>query len=315
MARLDLGELTLMLKKPDIDQELAQLFLISARCACFKQTARSLNTHSTIVRRRLAKLESQIGAPLFSHQGRTLGLTEAGRALYQLLQSRFGDLRPALPSSKQALLRLACPDTLLNTLLARSLVSFVRQHAAMRLEIQALNDMPMAQAEVMVWMGDPDAPRPTPDFAMTKPRLLGRIGYCAHVAKRYSGGKGALTSADGLRDYMLVQHRANGANQAFSPWNELVQQRHGSVAIVHSLELVQGLVKSSACIGLLPEFSSQLDRTLLPLPSIFSSRMERCVWMSTTPLAAQREEVQTIANLIISTFDERRDWLEGAPLA
>lgn len=299
-----------MLDMPDIERDLAQLFITSARCGSFNQAARILNTHSTVIRRRLAKLESYIGSPLFSYRERTLSLTDSGRALYELLDSRFGDLHPVPHPGPKELMRLACPDALLSTVLARQLVAFIRRYAAMRLEIQPMNGLPVEPAEVMIWMGEPDAPRPSPNFAMTKPKLLGRVGYCPHVAKRYSGGQRPPVNPDDLRNYMLVQHINNTSRQAFGPWNKLVHQRQSSVTVVHSQELVHELVKSSACVGLLPDFISRLDRTLLPLHSLFDTTMERCVWMSTTPLAAQRDEVQEMASLVISAFEDRRNWLD-----
>lgn len=43
-----------------IEPEVAQYFLISARCGCFMQAARSLNIKATQLRKRLAQLEEQL---------------------------------------------------------------------------------------------------------------------------------------------------------------------------------------------------------------------------------------------------------------
>ena len=42
-----------------IDADVAQYFLVSARCGCFMQAARSLNVRSTLLRKQLAQLEQQ----------------------------------------------------------------------------------------------------------------------------------------------------------------------------------------------------------------------------------------------------------------
>ena len=44
----------------EIDPEVARYFLVSARCGCFMQAARSLNIKATLLRKRLAQLEEQL---------------------------------------------------------------------------------------------------------------------------------------------------------------------------------------------------------------------------------------------------------------
>jgi len=77
-----------------IDHQLAQIFLTSARCACFRQAARSLNLHIVPMRKKLRKLEATVGTPLFLYKGRELSLSATGRELQQLLTQKFGDLHP-----------------------------------------------------------------------------------------------------------------------------------------------------------------------------------------------------------------------------
>ncbi|VVO61160.1 hypothetical protein PS898_00804 [Pseudomonas fluorescens] len=57
-----------------IDTDVAQYFLVSARCGCFMQAARSLNVRSTLLRKQLAQLEQQLQHTLFSFQGCALSL-------------------------------------------------------------------------------------------------------------------------------------------------------------------------------------------------------------------------------------------------
>ena len=54
----------------DIEPEVARYFLVSARCGCFMQAARSLNIKATLLRKRLAQLEEQLHHALFSYQDR-----------------------------------------------------------------------------------------------------------------------------------------------------------------------------------------------------------------------------------------------------
>ena len=290
-----------------IDRQLAQIFLTSARCACFRQTARSLNLHIVPMRKKLKKLESSVGSPLFLYDGRELSLSAAGRELQQALTEHFGDLQPEVASAQRPLVRLAVPSALLTDLLARDLISWLRKDAAVRLEIIPLEGEPDRLAEVMVWVADPDRPRPNPGFAMTRPLMLARIPYRAHMAKRYAGKRLPGTVAD-LKDFMLVQHAGNTTVDSFEPWNQLIRQRQSSVTQVYSQEWVADLVRNSSCIGLLPGYISRIDRNLLSLDELFEPVLERVVWISTSPLTAERPEVQTLVSLIHKAFNDRRGW-------
>lgn len=291
----------------EIEPVIAKHFITSARCSCFKQAARSLDMSVTVLRKQLKKLEAAVGVPLFVCKGRTLCLTEAGQALRKFIIDKFGDFRTDEVNA-QSIVRLASPDSLLNDMLARSLISYIRKHSNVRLELSQLNGLPTTPADVMVWMSDPGAPRPSPDFAMTKPLRLGNIRYCAHVGDRYSRGSRLPHHENHLQDYMLAQCSLNNETGAFEPWNKLVKQRRSSVTEVHSQELVRELVKCTPCIGLLPEYTSRIDKGLVPLNGLFNDEMARTAWLSTTPLAAKRANVQAVTALIIEAFKEREEW-------
>lgn len=293
-----------------IDHQLAQIFLTSARCACFRQTARSLNLHVTPMRRKLMKLEASIGSPLFYYENRKLRLSPAGKLLQQALIERFGDLPPDVVSTRPRI-RLAVPSDLLDDFLARDLIAWLRKDAAMNLEIRPLEGIPQEPAEVTVWIADPDSPRPDPGFAMSRPTMLARLHYCAHMAKRYAGSRLPRAASD-LTDFMLAQHSANASIKSFEPWNKLVRQRQSSVTQVHSQAWVRELVRNSACVGLLPSYVAKLDKNLVALESLFGQHMERVAWLSVAPLAAKLQEVEMLTSIVLRAFEQRREWFPGS---
>lgn len=293
-----------------IDHQLAQIFLTSARCACFRQTARSLNLHVTPMRRKLMKLEASIGSPLFYYENRKLRLSPAGKLLQQALIERFGDLPPDVVSTRPRI-RLAVPSDLLDDFLARDLIAWLRKDAAMNLEIRPLEGIPQEPAEVTVWIADPDSPRPDPGFAMSRPTMLARLHYCAHMAKRYAGSRLPRAASD-LTDFMLAQHSANASIKSFEPWNKLVRQRQSSVTQVHSQAWVRELVRNSACVGLLPSYVAKLDKNLVALESLFGQRIERVAWLSVAPLAANLREVEMLTSIVLRAFEQRREWFPGS---
>ncbi|WP_371227353.1 hypothetical protein ACAW63_17915 [Pseudomonas sp. QE6] len=158
-----------------------------------------------------------------------------------------------------------------------------------------------------LWIADPDSPRPDPGFAMSRPRMLARLHYCAHMAKRYAGSRLPRAASD-LTDFMLAQHSANASIKSFEPWNKLLCQRQSSVTQVHSQAWVRELVRNSACIGLLPTYVAKLDKNLLALEPLLGQRMERVAWLSVAPLAANLREVETLISIVLRAFEQRREW-------
>ncbi|HAA41707.1 MAG TPA: LysR family transcriptional regulator, partial [Pseudomonas sp.] len=89
----------------EIDPEVARYFLVSARCGCFMQAARSLNIKATLLRKRLAQLEEHLRHALFSYQGNGLVLSRDGQQLQAQLIALAHERR--LPVLEQPLIRLA----------------------------------------------------------------------------------------------------------------------------------------------------------------------------------------------------------------
>ena len=56
----------------EIEPEVVRYFLVSARCGCFMQAARSLNIKATLLRKRLAQLEEQLRRSPVSYTHLTL---------------------------------------------------------------------------------------------------------------------------------------------------------------------------------------------------------------------------------------------------
>lgn len=292
-----------------IDPEVARYFLISARCGCFMQAARSLNIKATLLRKRLALLEAQMRRSLFSYQGNVLALSRDGLQLQARLVTLANERR--VPVQEQPLIRLAVAETILHDILGRDLISLLRRNASVRLEIVCI-DSPQAvqtvEADVVLWLAGVDSPQPGPGFATHPPQALACLDYLPHIAKRYSRLAARPDSVDDLADYMLVQWQPDGLVEALAPWNRVVQQRLAGVVQVQAYPLMLEMIRCSACIGLLPRYMSCFDRGLMALPGLFAQDMQRQVWMAVNAAAAHPQEVQMIVAMVVNTFEERREW-------
>ncbi|AZC26876.1 MULTISPECIES: LysR family transcriptional regulator [Pseudomonas] len=292
-----------------IDPEVAQYFLVSARCGCFMQAARSLNIKATLLRKQLALLEEHLRRSLFCYQGNALSLSREGLQLQAQLIALAHQRR--LPVVEQPLIRLAVAETILHDILGRDLIALLRRNASARLEIISIDSdlsLRALSADLVLWLAAEDSPLPGPSFAIREPQPLARIGYLPHIAKRYSRVAARPDSLDDLTDYMLVQWQHDRQIEPFRPWNSLVEQRLAGVVHVHSYELMLEMIRCSACIGLLPQYISRFDRGLTALPGLFNEHMQRRAWLAVNAEVEHEEQVQQLVDLILHTFTERQEW-------
>ena len=292
-----------------VDPEVAQYFLVSARCGCFMQAARSLNIKATLLRKQLALLEEHLRRSLFCYQGSALSLSREGLQLQAQLIALAHQRR--LPVIEQPLIRVAVAQTILHDILGRDLIALLRRNASARLEIISIDSdlsLQALSADLVLWLAAEDSPLPGPSFATREPLPLARIDYLPHIAKRYSRVAARPDSLDDLADYMLVQWQHDCQVEPFRPWNSLVEQRLAGVVHVHVYELMLEMIRCSACIGLLPQYISHFDRGLTALPGLFSEPMQRRAWLAVNAQVQHEEQVQQLVELILNTFSEREDW-------
>lgn len=85
-----------------MDTQTLQAFLAVARAGSFSVAAERLHLTQPAVSKRIAALESQLGARLFDRIGRRPQLTEAGRALLPRAHRILLDMQDAHRTSKPA---------------------------------------------------------------------------------------------------------------------------------------------------------------------------------------------------------------------
>lgn len=295
----------------EIEPEVARYFLVSARCGCFMQAARSLNIKSTLLRKRLAQLEEQVRHALFTYQGNGLVLSRDGLQLQAQLIALAHERR--LPVVEQPLIRLAVAEPILHDILGRDLIALLRRNASVRLEIISIDSHLSLQAvdvDVVLWLSDTDGPAPGPSFPIQPPRPLARLHYLPHIAKRYSRLTTRPDSVDDLDDYMLVQWQPDVQVDALQPWNHVVDQRRAAVVQVQAYSLMLEMIRCGACIGLLPHYMSSFDRGLVALPGLLADSMQRQVWLAVNAQVQDARAVQVIVELIVGTFEGRKEWFD-----
>lgn len=288
------------------DRQSLACFLAVARCGCFMQAARSLNLAAPVLRKKLSRLETVLGTALFVNNEQGLALSPDGSRLQRLLQGRdahqLADPNAGLATPR---LRLAVCQPLLHDILGRNLMAFIRQHARVRLELVSVADR---STDLQLCLADDAVQRPKLPFVCDKPECLAVLGYQPYIAKRYCREVNRPHSFEALQDYMLVQWADDAQVAALAPWHRLLASREAGLTEMPDYELFVQMIRCSASIGLLPLYAQQLDRSLMPLPGVLDTPMERGVWLAVNTDSAQLPLVQALLAAIRAAFIERRDW-------
>jgi len=109
---------------------------------------------------------------------------------------------------------------------------------------------------------------------------------------------------------MLVQWQPDAQVGALQAWNQVVQERLAAVVQVQAYSLMLEMIRCGACIGLLPHYISSFDRGLVALPGLLAESMQRQVWLAVNAQVRDEEAVRMIVELIVGTFEGRREWFD-----
>ncbi|MCA0440138.1 MAG: LysR family transcriptional regulator [Proteobacteria bacterium] len=111
----------------------------------FAAAGRALGIPKSRLSRRVAELEAALGVRLLQRTTRTLSLTEVGEAYLRHCQAMRESAQAAadavaqVQSEPRGTVRVTCPVTLAQTVLARLMPVFLERHPQVRLEMQVTN--------------------------------------------------------------------------------------------------------------------------------------------------------------------------------
>ncbi len=127
----------------DLPWDDVKLFLELCRARTLSEAAHALGVDQSTVSRRLAALESHLGASLFDRGRSGVSATEAAAELLPVAEeiehamARFAGAAESLEREVSGLVRVACPSDAAEVLIAPQLPTLLARHPELKIELQA----------------------------------------------------------------------------------------------------------------------------------------------------------------------------------
>lgn len=245
------------------ESDLRTLWVLSrvAASGSFAAAGRDLGLTRAAVSRLVAQSEARLGVRLASRNTRQVVLTERALALVQAAQPALATLAAAvagLAEDEGALrgpLRIGCSHTLGRSVLLPALTPFLREHPALRLELQlsdAVEDLLAKRLDLSVRVGA------LPDSSLVARTVgfvpLALVGHPALIAQRPK----PKTPAELVGWPAIAVHPPSATGRR--PWRfatpkgQLVMPLLQPVAEVNTLEAAADLAKAGLGLAMLPRY-------------------------------------------------------------
>jgi LysR family transcriptional activator of glutamate synthase operon len=296
-----------------INADSLRTFLEVARVEHLGRAADALGADPSTVSRRIARLEHEIGVPLFERIGRSIRLTQAGKRFVGRAERLLSDLREAVADAEGAVsaesgeVRVGFLHTVGARWLPERLARFLKAHPGVRF---VLEEGTTAEVSSGVLAGDFDlgilGPPPvnTPDLE-TVPLFRERVAVVVPTGHRLAG-RTSCALAD-LADEPLILPRSRSGLRKVIDDAFAVQGLTTNVAYEgDDFSIVQGLVEAGLGITLMPMPlpSASARVTVIPLRDPTIARTMALVWdrRRTLPPAAHLFSRELVAD-VTDPFD------------
>jgi len=265
-----------------IDWDDLRIFLMLARSRSAAVAARNLGIDPTTIGRRMTRLATSVGAPLFETVGGVRQLTERGLQLFAHAEAIENEALSAFGTTdgqQQAVfgqVRLSVSEGLATSVLALHVAEFQRANPNVQIDLvtsSGLLNPSKREADISVMLARPRSGR------LTAQRLtiysLGLYG-----SENYLAANGVPAEPDMLRDHVLVGYVPEFV---YAPeLDYLSEVAPGLEARIRStsINVQHRIIAEGGGIGVLPRFMAKSDQRLKPILSD-RVRLERSFWLVT----------------------------------
>ncbi len=236
-----------------------QTFVAVADCGGFAEAARRLALSASMVSRRVAALEAQLGTRLVMRTTRGLALTEAGERFHVRCREVLAELALACEEvgsdgdSVAGLVRLTAPQSLLGVALVAPVVAdLMAQHPGLRFDLvfdERKLDLVSGAIDVAVRVGV------VPDSRSYARRLAAVDGQLV-ASPQYLARHGTPRTEADLAAHVALQHTELGPQGLWlMPDGESPKQR----VRANNFEVLLQLARAGAGIAVVPVFAAERD--------------------------------------------------------
>lgn len=282
-----------------------RVFLTVARLGSFSAAGDSLQLAHTTVGRRIATIESQIGAKLLARHRKGMQLTHRGRELARRLstmETTAAEVDRHLFGADNKMagtVRIAVTDGLATFWLMPQLIAFNRSHPAIRVEIATVNswgDLAIEETDIALRYARPSA-------GSMMSRKVGRTHFALYGTKAYFDAFGTPAKLGELSRHILIENINLRSNRALADWQAALATAPATFA-ANASATVLATVRAGGGIALLPTFfeAAAPELVMLDIPLKLSSD----IWMLSHAKTNKTPRVRALLTFIAERFARDR---------
>ena len=281
-----------------------RIFLACVQAGSFRSAAGQLRVASSTVVRRIDRLESELGIPLFNRTTDGVVPTEEARSIVdhaRRMETAIYDVFrrvEAQDTTTRGVVRVSVTEGLGTYWIMPRLVEFQRQFPFLIIDLRCA----MENADVLRMEADIGVQfvRPTsPDLIVTK---LGRLHVYPFAARSYAEIYGLPKTVEEMKRHRLVDQAAPQLDKG--AWARLLglDDVEGIVSLRTNLSsALLYAVEKGAGIGALPSYAAALGAPVVPVDIDIHHSMD--IWMTYHPDTRRTKRVALVADWIKRIFD------------
>jgi DNA-binding transcriptional LysR family regulator len=242
-------------------------FLAVARSGSLTDAARELKSSAATVGRRVAELETKLGARLFDRSQAGYSLTECGEAVRlkaeDIEESVLAIEREAGGRDRRATgrVRLATTDDMAAYLVAPRLADFRRDYPGISLEIVSrldLANLTRRDADIALRGARPQHG----DYVV---RRVGRVDFAVYASKAYAQARGLAPDLKDFSRIDVITWTEEWAHLRGGPWFANHAPRAPVALAANSTRLHHAACRAGVGVTILPCFAGEADCELICL--------------------------------------------------
>src|SRR5271170_2059364 len=226
-----------------------------ARAGSIRKAAERLNVTASAVNRRIADLESELGAPLFDRRPRGMRLTAAGEIFIHYLRGHNGEVERMksqiedLKGLRRGTVRIACSQALALDFLPRQIAEFRRGHPLVSFELK-VGDHEWAMVALAAYEVDLVVVFRPPFLANFQPLMMLEQRLVAVMAKGHPlAARKELRLRDCAAYPVALPARSIGGRQLLDEVSARTGLTFDIAAESNSFEMLRGLVTHAGLIS------------------------------------------------------------------